>query len=309
MAKSASLLAAFAARRAGAFSADEASRAGYTPDARREAVESGRWQVLHRGVFAIAGTADSPERRLWGAKLALGPESKVVRRSALWVWDMLDAPELPELCVPPSHSGRRPGIVVHRQDFSRADHTRRRGFDVTTPTRSLLDAGAVLSQRELEDAYDRGVALKRVTPASTLAHLERSARSGRPGSAGLRKVLLAQGVGSDRSPSYLEAKALRLFRRAGLPEPHVESTWGSRGQFRLDFIWIQFGLVVEVDGWDCHSSHKARQHDLSRRNRIVLGDLRPLIYTYTDTTRRGATVVAEVREAMANAGRRTFDAR
>jgi very-short-patch-repair endonuclease len=102
-----------------------------------------------------------------------------------------------------------------------------------------------------------------------------------------------------RSPSYLEAKARRLFRRAGLPEPVVELTWGTHGQFRLDFAWPQYGLVVEVDGWDCHSSPRSRTYDLHRRNQIVLGDLRPLVYTYGDIVRAGDRVIREIREAMA----------
>ncbi|HUR78359.1 MAG TPA: hypothetical protein VMZ22_10455 [Acidimicrobiales bacterium] len=76
-------------------------------------------------------------------------------------------------------------------------------------------------------------------------------------------------------------------------------TWGDHGQFRLDFVWLEFGLVVEVDGWDCHASHRARQHDLSRRNQLVLGHLRPLVYTYGDILRRGDTlVIPEIRAAL-----------
>lgn len=105
-------------------------------------------------------------------------------------------------------------------------------------------------------------------------------------------------VTTDRSPSFLEAKALRLFRQHGLPEPRVELKWGDHGQFRLDFIWLDCGLV-EVDGWDCHASHRARQYDLRRRNQIVLGNLRPLVYTYGDIVRRGTTVIKEIRAAVA----------
>ena len=57
--------------------------------------------------------------------------------------------------------------------------------------------------------------------------------------------------------------------------------------------------MVEVDGWDCHASHRARQYDLSRRNKIVLANLRPLVYSYGDIVRRGDTIVIpEIRAAM-----------
>jgi len=53
-----------------------------------------------------------------------------------------------------------------------------------------------------------------------------------------------------------------------------------------------------VDGWDCHSSATARQYDLHRRNKIVLGDLRTLVYTYGDVVRRGEMVITEIRDAI-----------
>ena len=84
-----------------------------------------------------------------------------------------------------------------------------------------------------------------------------------------------------RSPSYLEAKARRLFRRAGLPEPIVELKWGDHGQ--------------------SHSSPRARQYDLHRRNRIVVGELRPLIYTYGDIVRRGDMVISDILGVIARA--------
>jgi very-short-patch-repair endonuclease len=179
----------------------------------------------------------------------------------------------------------------------------RRGIPVTTPLRTLVDAAAVVSADEAEDALDRAVGRRLVTPPAVFAEIGRLSRCGRPGVGVLRRLLFEQGVGSNRSPSYLEAKALRLFRRAGLPDPRVELRWGAHGQFRLDFMWPDYGVVAEVDGWDCHSSARSRQYDLRRRNQIVLGDLRPLIYTYGDIVRRGDVVVREILQAFALARR------
>jgi len=277
--------------------------AGVTASARRHAVSVGRWEVLHRGrVLAIAGSVDTPQRRLWAAWLALGPQAAASHRSGLWLWDVAPTRtlEVVEFTVPPTHSGRTPRIVIHRvADLAAASLSMRRGIPVTNPLRTLVDAGAVLRPDEVEDCIDRAIAKRLVTPTALLAEAQRLSRCGRSGVGVLRRVLLEQGVGSDRSPSYLEAKALRLFRRVGLPEPVVELTWGTHGQFRLDFVWPELGLVVEVDGWDCHSSPRARRHDLHRRNQIVIGDLKPLIYTYGDIVRRGDIVIAEIREAMA----------
>ncbi len=301
-------IAAIASRQAGAFSLAQSVTAGFTASARRHNIAVGRWQVLHRGsVFAIAGSVDTPERRLWAAQLALGPLALASHRSGLWLWDIAATKTLDvvELSVPPAHSGRRPGIIVHRvADLAEARFSVRRGIVVTNPLRTLVDVGAVLRRDEVEDAVDRAVARRLVTPASLLAEVERLSQYGRDGVGVLRRILLEQGVGGDRSPSYLEAKARRLFTRAGLPDPVVELRWGSHGQFRLDFAWPELGLVVEVDGWDCHSSSQSRRYDLHRRNQIVLGDLKALVYTYGDIVRRGDGVITEIRDAIALCARR-----
>jgi very-short-patch-repair endonuclease len=288
-------------RQAGAFSIEQARAAGVTVAMQRHAVASARFDELHRGVLGIAGAPDIPLRRLWAGSLALGDRAIVSHRGAIWSWGVgaNDKLDVVEFTVPLKAQATRPGLVIHRVPLTRRDYVYRAGLPVTTPLRTLLDAGAVLELSEVEDVFDRMIAKKLVTPPQALRELERAAKRGRSGCGELRAVLLDQGLGSNRSPSFLEAKALRLFRRHGLPEPRVELTWGDHGQFRLDFIWVELGLVIEVDGWDCHSSHRARQHDLRRRNQMVLGNLRPLVYTYGDIVRGGETVIREIRQAMA----------
>lgn len=237
------VLAAVAAQQAGAFSVAQAVAAGFTESARRRNIEVGRWVRLYRGVMAVAGSADTPERRLWAAELALGAFAVISHRSALWLWNISGSKvlEVIEFSVPLAQSGRVPGVVVHRlADVATASISRCRGLGVTNPLRTLVDAGAVLPAWEVEDAMDRAVARKLVTPGALLAEVDGLSRCGRAGVGVLRHLLLGQGVGARRSPSYLEAKARRLFRRAGLPDPIVELKWGSHGQFRLDFAWPQY---------------------------------------------------------------------
>ena len=294
-------LISIAENQAGAFSIWQAAHAGITKAALKHGLTLGRYVRLHRGVLAIAGSPDTPERRLWAAQLALGPDAVASHRSAIWLWELGSTKSLDavDFTVPVNHKGNRPGIEVHRiADIKDAHVSSRKGIRVTSPLRTLVDAGAVLRPPQVEDVFDRAVSRRLASPAAVLAEIERLSQHGRTGVGVLRSVLLEQGVGTDRSPSYLEAKARRLFRRAGLPEPVCELKWGDHGQFRLDFTWPELGLVVEVDGWDCHSSHQARQHDLSRRNQITLGGETILIYTYGDIVRRGSTTIREISEAM-----------
>jgi hypothetical protein len=73
-------LAVVAAKQAGAFSVAQSVAAGITVSVRRHNVAVGRWIGLQRGVMAIAGSADTPERRLWAARLALGARGRLTVR-------------------------------------------------------------------------------------------------------------------------------------------------------------------------------------------------------------------------------------
>src|SRR5205807_7932045 len=132
----------------------------------------------------FAGSVATPERRLWASSLALGPSAIPSHRSALWAWEMAASRtlEVVEFSVPPTHSARCPGIVIHRvADITKASVSLRRGLAVTNPLRTLVDAGAVLRPYEVEDCIDRAVARRLVTPPALLAEVHRLARCGRPG--------------------------------------------------------------------------------------------------------------------------------
>lgn len=188
----------------------------------RQALRAGLWLHLHRGVLALAGTPDTPARRLWAGHLALGPSSIVSHRGAVWSWSLGKTKLLDEVefSVPRNARGDHPDFVIHRTGpLTRRDFRYRDGLPVTSPLRTLVDAGAVIPLADLEDVFDRVIATQLASPPDVLRELEGAAKRGRAGCGALRAVLLQQGLGSDRSPSYLEAKALRLFRRHGLPEP------------------------------------------------------------------------------------------
>lgn len=293
-------LAGLAGRQAGAFSAEQAEVCGYDKHRRTREVRRGRWRRPYVGVYTVAGSPDTPEQRLWAAWLALAPDAAVSHVSGLWLWDCGPAaPERRDLTVPLGRSRTRRGIEIHQaSDFFRLRIPRRRGLRVTTPMRCLVDAAPILGPEGILEAYDRAVGRKLVTPAAMLGEVNRLTPTRRGGAGILRAILHDAGVGAERSPSYLEAKSRRRFKRAGLPEPVVELEWLANGRFRLDFTWTDLGLVVEVDGWECHSSSAAKSRDERRRNKIVLTDVFVLNYTYDRILYEGTAVTAEVEAAM-----------
>ena len=95
----------------------------------------------------------------------------------------------------------------------------------------------------------------------------------------------------------MEAEAMRLFRRWGIPILRREVVTGRHGQYRIDFL-IAPGLVVEVDGFAYHWSPEAKARDEARRNELRLAGLFLLIYTWRDIRFDERRVAAEIASAL-----------
>ncbi|MGH2989826.1 MAG: endonuclease domain-containing protein [Solirubrobacterales bacterium] len=89
--------------------------------------------------------------------------------------------------------------------------------------------------------------------------------------------MLERSATSDTAPSRprsdLERAFLRLCEDRRIPKPEVNV---KVGPYRVDFLWREAGLVVEVDGYAYHAdratfeSDRARDRDLKRRGIEVL---------------------------------------
>jgi very-short-patch-repair endonuclease len=124
--------------------------------------------------------------------------------------------------------------------------------------RTLLDIAADLPDRDLERAFDEGIATRKTTVAAVRAVLRDY--PGRRGAPSLRAL-----VSPDRpltmTRSEREEQFLELVRKAGVPTPRVNA---SVGRFEVDFCWARQGVIVEIDGYPFHSSRAALERDHRR---------------------------------------------
>lgn len=119
---------------------------------------------VHDDVYRTGATVMSTRRHLLAACLALGGVTAASDRAALWLWELAD--ETPPIEVTTARRTRpipMDAIVHVRSDLIPAHVSVRRGVPVTSPARTLADAGAVVEPQTLHHALDKALYLRLVT--------------------------------------------------------------------------------------------------------------------------------------------------
>lgn len=293
---------AIASRQHALITLDQLRAESLTPRAAQARVDSGRWARSFTGVYRVAGAPTSWRQELLGACLAAGDQSMASHRSASRLWGLTggDDPMI-ELSVPRPHSHRLPGVVVHRStDLEGVVAARRDGIPVTSPARTLVDLGSVVSERVVDSALDVALSRRLVTLVEVRAALDAVARRGRRGAGVLRRVLAERFDAAAASESVLEWRLWRLCRDHGLPEPvgQHEVRVGSRFVGRVDFAFPGVRLAIEVDGYESHSSLAAFRHDRVRQNELVAAGWTVLRFTWQDLTQQPEKVVSAIQRVL-----------
>ncbi len=228
------------------------------------------------------------------AILACGPGTVISHRSAAALWGLAGSfSDEVEVTVVGRRSRSRQGLRVHRVDgLDARDRRLRRGIPITAPARTLLDYGARAQPDELERAIAEASALRLVTESQIQGALERSPR--RPGAAALRAEL-----GRERGPQWTrsegERRMLRLLREARLPQPlsnvRIEG-------WPVDFLWPEYKLIVEVDGYVFHSHRRAFERDRPRDAAHVSAGYVVIRLTWRQLKEEPLVVVATIARAL-----------
>ncbi len=255
------LIADLAGRQYGVVSRSQLLSMGIGAGAIDTRLKRHRLHRLHRGVYAVGHLALVPLAREMAAVLACGDGAAVSHRSAAVVWHLLAATEDDAIDVTVTRSsGRgRAGLRVHRSTrLPRTDVRHLRGLPVTAPARTLIDLAETASDRELERATHEAVTRRLLNAHSLLAETAR--HRGRRGVKRLNH-LLDDSNHATLTRSEAEERFLALVRAAGLPNPEVNVRIQGH---EVDFLWRDRGLVVEVDGFQFHSSREAFERDRRR---------------------------------------------
>lgn len=177
------------------------------------------------------------------------------------------------------------------------------GIPCTSVARTLFGLAALVPRLPLDvirgavdDAVRRGIASDRWL----WSRLEQWRCRGRNGVRVFEAVLTAR-AGGEITESWLEREFLRVLRQAGAPLPRCQARVEARGAFvaRVDFLYEDCSVVVEVTGAVAHSTPMQRAADARRRNDLARAGYFVLEFTHEQVVESPERVVADVLGALA----------
>ena len=233
------------------------------------------WIPLTAGVWHHAATPRTWEMEVHAGAMWLGRDAALYGGAALR-WSGVEGNDSARasFLTPRGRRHLPPWLELHTTTrWDPRDLVNRHGVRTCNATRAIIDLASTASPRSVESAIDHSIR-RRLTSVPTLtARLAELSGSGRAGTRLMQTLLLDSG-----GESFLEREFLRLLRRNGLPRPAAQVTYRRDGvrAIRVDFEYVDLGLVIEVSGKRGHSSDRDRAKDNRRRNELV---------------RRGKTVV------------------
>jgi very-short-patch-repair endonuclease len=250
----------------------QALAAGMTPAAIQYRIETGEFVRILPRVYRDTSTPLTYQQRLMAALLWAGDGSCVSHRAAgkLWKMDGCEA-EVVEISCPRYLKSPVPWLVVHRVSASGRDTGLMQALRVTSPHRTLLDLGAVVSVDTLELALEDALRRRLTSIARLEQLLARTGGRGYRGAGVLRTVLARRPPGARPTASALETRAIQEIRRQGLPPPERQFVIldGKAFVAQVDLAYPRRCLVIEVDSREHHDQDPDWARDLERRNRIT----------------------------------------
>ncbi len=272
---------------------------GFTRSAIAHRERTGRLWRVYRDVFAVGRPDLTREGKWMAAVLACGDGAALSHLSAGALWQVWEGvtPRWPQVSVT-THAGRKgsPGIDLRRAATLRDnDITERNAIPVTTLERTLIDLASILDAKQLKSVLRQVERIHKLELNRLRASLDALPRSDHR-RARLTRILDAyvpETAGTEGEP---EAAFLELCATHGLPLPETQVRIG---RYRVDFLWRDFGLIVEIDDRASHDGYIAFHDDRVRDRAMSALGLDVLRFTSNEVMRERAKVARQLRTARA----------
>lgn len=294
-----------AAPRGGVVSRIDLLAAGFTRGFVRGRVEAGWLLPLVRGVYAVGHPVESEGTILAAALVAAGPDSALAGASAAAVWEIRRWKGPVEIVRPKGRTPtgfrlERPGLrrpravrVRRTRRVDPGDFSNRHGLRLTGIERTLLDLAGVLNDRGLRSAFNEADRLGLLRRDRLLDCVDRG--QSRPGGASFRRLVETRHPETVSTESELETSFMDLCRRHSIPVPDSNPVLCG---YRVDCLWSEYRLVVELDGFEFHRGRMAFEKDAVRDAELSLAGFRVLRLTYDMVMNRSEQTALLIRSHL-----------
>jgi hypothetical protein len=271
----------------------------------RHRLESGRWQRVHRGVYATFTGEASREAALWAAVKRVGAGAMLSHETAAEVHGLTEKPS-GQIHITVPHS-RRPaqdkpivGVIVHRSDQSQPQRLPSWRLPRTRIEDTVLDL--VAAAATFDDAFgwiSRALSREYVTVGTLREALDGRRR------VRWRAWLTEALADADEGVHFpLERRYARDVERAhGLPKAQRQARReiGGKAHFK-DNWYADYGIGVELDGTAYHPPEQALR-DRQRDNvNLAADDARTYRFGIVDVTERACQSAAMVAASLRRNG-------
>jgi hypothetical protein len=285
-------LAALANAQHAVFGLDQLRALGLNARAIQKRADAGRFHRIHKTVYSLVPkTLLKREGLYMAAVLACGPGAVLSHRSAARLHGLRDWGHTKiEVTVPGRSARTHPGVAVHRSTTltdADADATVVDGIPVTSVHRTLFDVAALVTQRQLERAFDQAEILEALDLNAINDQLARNPT--RPGAKKVRKVLAEHYIGSTPTWSENEEALLEITRRLGIPDPETNKfiVLNDGGPpIRVDFVWSDERVILEADSDKWHRSRQRFEIDRERDQRLTAAGWKVIRTTWRQMKQR-----------------------
>jgi very-short-patch-repair endonuclease len=288
-----------ARRQYGVVSRQQLLERGWTKEEIDWRIRNGRLQQVHAGVYSLGPRQLLPRQGRWmAAVLASGPDAVLSHWSAAALW-----------LIRPNSRSRIEVTVPHRSRSSKAvyrhishvptdERSEKEGIPATSVHRTIFDLASTASVDEVIAMIKEAEYLNLWDRLSLWDLLERY--PAKRGSRNLRFAL--QRITEEptgRKRSRLEERFAPFLRRYRLPLPRFND-WivlGSK-RYRADCHWPDTRLIVELDGWEGHSSRSAFQDDRARDRGLKVAGYSVIHLTWNQLDDEREAIASDLRSLL-----------
>ncbi len=269
------------------------------------AISSGRLERVTPRVLRIPGSAATTQQRAMAATLDLPGAIAALSAASMWGQPGFFLEPFQVLGTRRPNRGRERDASTHSSvRLSDGDITTVDGIPVTTPVRTLRDLAGRIHPLRLGQVCDRMLSQRLLRLESLHAVLDDlPLRGGAPGTAEMRKLILARPDGYRPADSNLELRFESIVADADEApfERQVEVGDDDGPIGRVDFLDRHLRVIVEVQSHLFHTGLVDAARDADRIRRLRRAGWIVVLVTDEELWHRKDVVVARVRAARAAA--------